>query len=111
MFIHHDSAAKIIDEEFDNELLTEEPPEEDCSNENGQDKAANMSQDEIFTAIQTLMNKASTHMEDSKPKIYWTGMFKTLDFLGMIASYCSLVVAIVVGTDSVRLIVKFFKFF
>lgn len=84
LFIHHDSAAKIIDEEFDNELLTEEPPDDDGNNENGhQEKAANMSQDEVLTAIQTLMNKASTHMEDS-----------------MVASYCSLVVAIIVGTDS-----------
>uniref|UniRef100_A0A914N847 WAPL domain-containing protein n=1 Tax=Meloidogyne incognita TaxID=6306 RepID=A0A914N847_MELIC len=84
LFIHHDSAAKVIDEEFDNELLNEEPPDEDGGNENGQEKAANMSQDEVLTAIQTLMNKASTHMEDS-----------------MVASYCSLVVAIVVGTDNV----------
>ncbi|CAK5013087.1 unnamed protein product [Meloidogyne enterolobii] len=84
LFIHHDSAAKVIDEEFDNELLNEEPADEDGGNENGQEKAANMSQDEVLTAIQTLMNKASTHMEDS-----------------MVASYCSLVVAIVVGTDSV----------
>ena len=66
LFIHHDSAAKVIDEEFDNELLNEEPPDEDGGNENGQEKAANMSQDEVLTAIQTLMNKASTHMEDSK---------------------------------------------
>jgi len=47
-------------------LLNEEPPDEDGGNENGQEKAANMSQDEVLTAIQTLMNKASTHMEDSK---------------------------------------------
>lgn len=65
MFVHHDSTAKIIDEEFDNELLTEEPQEDDGINDNGKEKATNMSQDEVLTAIQTLMNKASTHMEDS----------------------------------------------
>uniref|UniRef100_A0A183C950 Coatomer subunit zeta n=1 Tax=Globodera pallida TaxID=36090 RepID=A0A183C950_GLOPA len=43
-----------------------------------------MSEDEIVAAIQSAMNKASAHMEDS-----------------MIASYCSLVVAILVDSDEV----------
>ncbi|KAL3115791.1 hypothetical protein niasHT_007796 [Heterodera trifolii] len=106
LFIRHDSAAKTIDEELDNELVAEEQfvEEEEAEGgggtELGDDEGSNgtanggrtaggngrgqqsMSEDEIIAAIQSAMNKASAHMEDS-----------------MIASYCSLVVAILVDSD------------
>uniref|UniRef100_A0A914I1B1 WAPL domain-containing protein n=1 Tax=Globodera rostochiensis TaxID=31243 RepID=A0A914I1B1_GLORO len=106
LFMRHDSAAKTIDEELDNDLVAEDQfveeeeaeggavlelaEEEGSSNGLGGTKAStghgrgqqSMSEDEIVAAIQSAMNKASAHMEDS-----------------MIASYCSLVVAILVDSD------------
>ena len=103
LFIRHDSAAKTIDEEFDNDLVAEVPEEQNNNGENGngRDMVQNMSQDEILAAMQSLVSKASTHMEDSE-----FGFSKTkflFVFLGMIAAYCSLAIGILVGTDSVRI--------
>uniref|UniRef100_A0A914D0N2 WAPL domain-containing protein n=1 Tax=Acrobeloides nanus TaxID=290746 RepID=A0A914D0N2_9BILA len=80
LFLKHESAAKTIDEELDNdldmEIIPEEGPggnnddEDDETNgfeENGRlvRKDTEMTEDEILQSVQRAMNKASAHMEDS----------------------------------------------
>lgn len=66
----------MIDEELDNDLVTEEQDEEEGQEgtsgnmettelANGTSGRESMSEDEIIAAIQSAMNKASAHMEDS----------------------------------------------
>jgi hypothetical protein len=90
LFIHHESTARSIDEELDNDLMEE--PEEDLDEETSRDGVAEdngrlrrpveLTEDEIVNAVQTAMNKASAHMEDS-----------------MIASYLALFIGCLVQTD------------
>lgn len=72
LFWKHDSTAKSIDEELDNELMFEEPLEVEAgTGENSSQsqcdtkKVEEMSEDQVFAAVKAAMNKASDHMEGS----------------------------------------------
>ncbi|KAI1713321.1 wings apart-like protein regulation of heterochromatin domain-containing protein [Ditylenchus destructor] len=100
IFVRHDSAARTLDEELDNDLAFEEPldsgDEDESSNhgvgssqdqnsgaDNGRlNRATELSEDEMLNAVQSAMNKASAHMEDS-----------------MIASYLALFIGCLLETD------------
>lgn len=73
MFLFHDAAARTVDEELDNDLVLEDAPN---GNEPEDDEATEsdgrlhrlpteLTEDEMASALQSVMNKASNHMEDS----------------------------------------------
>lgn len=89
LFWKHDSTAKSIDEELDNELMFEEPLEVEAgTGENSSQsqcdtkKVEEMSEDQVFAAVKAAMNKASDHMEGS-----------------LIASYIALLLGCLVDND------------
>uniref|UniRef100_A0A915DYV3 WAPL domain-containing protein n=1 Tax=Ditylenchus dipsaci TaxID=166011 RepID=A0A915DYV3_9BILA len=91
LFIRHDTAARTIDEELDNDLVFEEPLDGEDSNQeaatttrdNGRlQRPVELSEDEMLNAVQSAMNKASAHMEDS-----------------MIASYVALLIGCLVDDN------------
>ncbi|MFH4979779.1 hypothetical protein AB6A40_006488 [Gnathostoma spinigerum] len=70
-FLYHDSRARTVDEELDNDLVLEDVPEgsgnEDEDEGDGRLNRGlqNMTEDEMCEAVRNVMNKASDHMEDS----------------------------------------------
>ncbi|VDM98538.1 unnamed protein product [Thelazia callipaeda] len=74
LFAHHESLARSIDEELDNDLVIEDAPTDDTDEGAREDAVsdgrlhrlpAELSEDEMVETVQNAMNKASTHMEDS----------------------------------------------
>lgn len=105
MFVKHDVTAKSLDEELDNDIFEEPIEDEEASSQpaNSQSDSDNrlhrpveLSEDEMLNAVQSVMNKASAHMEDS-----------------MAASYLSLFFGCLLQSDQVnsRLIKKKFGIF
>ena len=71
--------------EGDDETSNHETPSQSGSGDNGRlQRPTELSEDEILNTVQSAMNKASAHMEDS-----------------MIASYLALLVGCLVDTDEV----------
>lgn len=96
--------ARNLDEELDNDLVFEEPMEEDedqhdsgglitsCevkSNGGRLNRQVELSEDEILNVMRSAMNKASAHMEDS-----------------MISSYIALLIGCIIDTDAVSICIK-----
>ncbi|KAK6109914.1 Wings apart-like protein regulation of heterochromatin family protein [Brugia pahangi] len=72
LFVYHESLARSIDEELDNDLVIEDAPDDSVSHdEETEDDGrlhrlpTELSEDEMVEAVQNAMNKASSHMEDS----------------------------------------------
>ncbi|VDO44771.1 unnamed protein product [Brugia timori] len=83
LFVYHESLARSIDEELDNDLVIEDAPDDSVSHDeeiedhfssqvfNTSDDGrlhrlpTELSEDEMVEAVQNAMNKASSHMEDS----------------------------------------------
>jgi hypothetical protein len=90
LFVRHETMARTVDEELDNQLLEEGPEEE----QNGSDeedserlqRPNDMNEDEIINALNSAMKKATSHMQDS-----------------MMASYVGLLIGCLIQTDEVGL--------
>ncbi|KAI6180878.1 hypothetical protein M3Y98_00768800 [Aphelenchoides besseyi] len=97
VFCRHEEQARSVDEELDNEMFEEVLEEEEAEgegsgDENGATSAANaagrltrapdLNDDEIVSALNSAMQKATAHMHDS-----------------MIASYVALLIGCLVQTD------------
>uniref|UniRef100_A0A0R3RS57 WAPL domain-containing protein n=1 Tax=Elaeophora elaphi TaxID=1147741 RepID=A0A0R3RS57_9BILA len=72
LFVYHESLARSIDEELDNDLSIEDAPDDSVSHEEEAEDdgrlhrlPTELSEDEMVEAVQNAMNKASSHMEDS----------------------------------------------
>uniref|UniRef100_A0A2K6W5H4 WAPL domain-containing protein n=1 Tax=Onchocerca volvulus TaxID=6282 RepID=A0A2K6W5H4_ONCVO len=72
LFVYHESLARSIDEELDNDLVIEDAPDDSVSHEEETEDDGRLhrlpmelSEDEMVDAVQNAMNKASSHMEDS----------------------------------------------
>uniref|UniRef100_A0A0N5AM87 WAPL domain-containing protein n=1 Tax=Syphacia muris TaxID=451379 RepID=A0A0N5AM87_9BILA len=74
MFVLHDSAARTVDEELDNDMILEGISDDEGEKNGDDDKndgrlkrppAIELTEDEMAETIQKAMNKASCHMEDS----------------------------------------------
>jgi hypothetical protein len=92
LFIKHESMARTIDEELDNELMEEIPEDEPAAGSDDEESASgqlnranDMNEDEIISALNSAMKKATSHMHDS-----------------MTASYIGLLIGCLVQTDEVR---------
>lgn len=92
--------ARNLDEELDNDLIFEEPMEDEEEQEsqmpncikktNGRlNRQVEMSENEILNVMRSAMNKASAHMEDS-----------------MLSSYIALLVGCIIDTDEVSYYIK-----
>ncbi|KAL3981714.1 Wings apart-like protein regulation of heterochromatin family protein [Acanthocheilonema viteae] len=72
LFVCHESMARSIDEELDNDLVIEDTPDDSINHEEEAEDdgrlhrlPTELSEDEMVEAVQNAMNKASSHMEDS----------------------------------------------
>uniref|UniRef100_A0A915PJJ4 WAPL domain-containing protein n=1 Tax=Setaria digitata TaxID=48799 RepID=A0A915PJJ4_9BILA len=72
LFVYHESLARSIDEELDNDLVIEDTPDDGVNHEEETEDngrlhrlPTELSEDEMVEAVQNAMNKASSHMEDS----------------------------------------------
>ncbi|VDK87429.1 unnamed protein product [Litomosoides sigmodontis] len=72
LFVYHESLARSIDEELDNDLVIEDTPDDSFNQEEEAEDdgrlhrlPTELSEDEMVEAVQNAMNKASSHMEDS----------------------------------------------
>ncbi|EJD75809.1 hypothetical protein LOAG_17116 [Loa loa] len=72
LFVYHESLARSIDEELDNDLVIEDAPDDSVSHEEEAEDdgrlhrlPTELTEDEMVEAVQNAMNKASSHMEDS----------------------------------------------
>ncbi|CAG9538718.1 unnamed protein product [Cercopithifilaria johnstoni] len=72
LFVYHESLARSIDEELDNDLVIEDAPDDSVNHEEEAEDdgrlhrlPTELSEDEMVEAVQNAMNKASSHMEDS----------------------------------------------
>lgn len=75
MFVLHDSAARTVDEELDNDLVLEGVSDEEGGGGSGEEAPDDgrlkrkmpieLTEDEMAETVQKAMNKASSHMEDS----------------------------------------------
>ncbi|VDN57702.1 unnamed protein product [Dracunculus medinensis] len=70
LFVYHESIARSIDEELDNDLVLEDVPDDsNCTDDDDDGRLhrlpAELTEDEMIETVQKAMNKASKHMEDS----------------------------------------------
>ncbi|KAM3726829.1 Wings apart-like protein [Dirofilaria immitis] len=72
LFVYHESLARSIDEELDNDLVIEDAQDDSVNHEEETEDngrlhrlPTELSEDEMVEAVQNAMNKASSHMEDS----------------------------------------------
>lgn len=66
LFVRHETMARTVDEELDNQLLEEGPEDEPDGSDNEDSERLqrpnDMNEDEIINALNSAMKKATTHM-------------------------------------------------
>lgn len=69
VFVQHEASARVVDEELDNELLEEVPEDADEQAASEQDALQrlrnDLNEDDMATALNSAMQKAHAHMQDS----------------------------------------------